>query len=524
MQTPVPQRPNDLAITVPASKPIWRWDFVVFFMIALSLNFGYRALMVSSAASPARETLEPELLYRSQLLLTTYEWEWVLVRIDEVYNLPLEAFGTDLPDPEITLDVSADLPSDIDFSGTLNTFVWPIKWNSPVNSSSWERIGMAAYLKGTAETMALTIIEKNQVDQDYVIARWSVSLPPPDLENWTNVTLIKDELSSGIRLEIAVKRMTRPLFTEQDHLRMGLKEYLIALENGELASLVHNTSGNNDKAVLYFAGRADSFAHPHVLDLYKSKGYDFYALDPRRSGRARRFLKNPFRGNDVDDFVELFEDVDLAMHYIRRRKNYSLVVAHCHSNGALVALSYLMKKKDILMKSLEPDFDGFVLNSPFLDWGHVGGTLNEYVLKNAGLITMINPDLELYGYPGLNDWWTKVWLLYRWNLAWKPVLTNALTSRSAKATSDLHRKLGELPEYLLTKPTLVLSSKSDDVLDNQETLSLVTEKNIHSHPTLVEFDFQCHDVTKSHTHDLNDQALNSIGEWLDDLEVYHTLH
>jgi alpha-beta hydrolase superfamily lysophospholipase len=501
---------------------VWRWDLAVVLAVAvLSYYQSHRPVVRKATPAPTNTTQQ---LYASQETLKDYNWEWVLVRIDSVTNLPLEALGTDFPDPEVSLHVDAQLPIDIDFSGDLTKFVWPTLWNVPTNITDLKGLGLAAYLQGTATSIQICIKEKNQVDQDYILLNQSLQeFPDVDMEEWTSYWLQQDD----IEVTLSMKRMTRPLYTEEDHANMGLTEYLINLENGELASLAYKVKPANRKAVLYFAGRSDSFAHPHLLRMYEDLGYDFYALDVRRSGRARRFLRNPYLGNDVTDFSDLTEDVDLALDYIHAQKEYMETVAHCHSNGALVVISYLLQQRrqhNIKSSSYthHPEFDGYVLNSPFLAWGFVGGSLNEWVLKNAAMINTYTYPQELWGHPGLNDWWTKIWLLYRWNLAWKPVITNSLTSHYAEAVSQVHQNLLELEGYLLDKPTLVLSSQSDDILNNAEILRLST--HVHPHPTLVEFDLHSHDVTKSLTHDLNDQALHAISEWLEDLQTYHTVH
>lgn len=527
-----------------------RYDLIVMFMAvmlthhcplyespsATRLTRSNQTLGSPKNSDAARIPSTPQELYAAQEALKEYEWEWMLVRILQVTNLPLESMGTDYPDPELSLHVDADLPSSIYFSGPLNDYTWPTKWNSPTNYSNWEGVGLVSYLKGTARSWSLQIMEMNQVDKHYQLLHQTLyELPQLDDDEWTNVTLTEN----GIILELSVKRASRPLFTEQDHANMHLTQHLIPLENGELASLVHRTSPKHNKAVLYLAGRSDSFAHPHLMDLYfEEKGFDFYALDPRRSGRARRFLKNVYLGNDVEDFSILYEDVQLAVEYIRAQPNeYDLVVAHCHSNGALVLFSYLLQQQKRRRLQHEEndegynDFDGYILNSPFLDWGHVGGSFNEFLLKNANLMLMASEGaMEVYSHYGsLNDWWTKTWLLYRWNLVWKPIFTNSMTLQYAQAVSDLHYQIlstitqdnGDSP-LLGDKPTLVLSSHSDDVLDHAETLELA--RQLHSHPTIKEFEWHCHDVTKSYTKELNQEANDAIGDWLDDLQVYHSVY
>ncbi|KAI2492578.1 Serine aminopeptidase [Fragilaria crotonensis] len=409
-----------------------------------------------------------------------------------------------------------------------------------LKSYHWE------WILGTAESVDFVITEKNQMDQDYIVFQKSiVQLPEIDDANWTLYTLRHgdndddnhdgvddgddDTPQSGISVQLSMKRMTRPLYSQHDHDTMGLVEYLINLENGELASLAYKkavkatTKNYNNRAVLYFAGRSDSFAHPHLLKMYERAGYDFYTLDVRRSGRARRFLKNPHLGNDVVDFKEIVEDVELALEYIHQQNNYTEIVAHCHSNGALVLFSYLLDRHASNEQGRKTiDFDGYILNSPFLAWGNVGGSLNEWLLRNAAMINYVYPQ-ELWGHAGtLNDWWTKIWILYRWNLAWKPVITNSLTSHYAEAVSHIQQQVLDFEGFLLgDKPTLVMSSQSDDILQHSEILRLAAE--LHPNPTLVEFDFQSHDVTKSMTHDLNDRVVNVITDWLEDFKTYHTL-
>jgi alpha-beta hydrolase superfamily lysophospholipase len=510
---------TDLSSTrQPDNRWLSRW--CVALIVATAASFAQSQLhqrtQSSSSCYPTTlATSTARQLYESQEILKAYDWEWILVRIDAVESLPLEALGTDLPDPEFSLRVNAQLPHDIVFSGDLNTFTWQTLWNSPTDMTNIKGLGMAAYLRGTAESIEFYTTEKNQVDQDYKLLNQTLrNLPDVDLDDWTQYTVHQD----GISVELAIKRVTRPLYTEQDQDDMGLTEYLLNLENGELASLAYKVKPNNNKAVVYFAGRSDSFAHPHVLQMYESKGYDFYSIDVRRSGRARRFLKNTYLGNDITDFKDLAEDVELALQYVHAQKNYTETVAHCHSNGALVVLSYLLNQRSPI---LLPDFDGYVLNSPFLAWGHVGGSLNEWVLKNAAMINSVYPQ-QLWGHDGLNDWWTKIWLLYRWKLAWNPVITNSLTSYYAEAASQVHRKIVEVEGYLLgDKPTLVLSSQSDDILQHFETMRLAAE--LHPNPTLIEFDLHSHDVTKSLTHDLNEKAVDAISGWLDDLETYRTV-
>ena len=52
------------------------------------------------------------------------------------------------------------------------------------------------------------------------------------------------------------------------------------------------------------------------------------------------------------------------------------MLGYGHSTGAPVILDYIMANGD-------GAFAGFIFNSPFLDWGRVGGWLNKRILQHA---------------------------------------------------------------------------------------------------------------------------------------------
>lgn len=60
--------------------------------------------------------------------------------------------------------------------------------------------------------------------------------------------------------------------------------------------------------------------------------------------------------------------------------NYKNIVGYGHGTGCTILLNYIHKSA-----TKDSPFSGFVLNSPFLDWGQHGGAVKETMVD--GLIT-----------------------------------------------------------------------------------------------------------------------------------------
>lgn len=80
----------------------------------------------------------------------------------------------------------------------------------------------------------------------------------------------------------------------------------------ERAVLVYKTAPGNSRALVWIPGRNDSFYHTHVLDRILEAGFDVYAVDLRRCGRARwsetgEELTPELLAHDSYNFYEYFE-------------------------------------------------------------------------------------------------------------------------------------------------------------------------------------------------------------------------
>lgn len=113
-------------------------------------------------------------------------------------------------------------------------------------------------------------------------------------------------------------------------------------------------SGN---AVLYVHGFSDYFIQKEMAEMFAANGYDFYAVDLRKYGRALTGGQKMF---EVRDMHEYFPDIDAAVDIITR-DGIGRIILLGHSTGGLTTSLYMTENPSPLIK-------GLMLNSPFLDW------------------------------------------------------------------------------------------------------------------------------------------------------------
>lgn len=127
-------------------------------------------------------------------------------------------------------------------------------------------------------------------------------------------------------------------------------------EGDVVATLVERADNPADgPAVLYVHGFVDYFFHPHVADFYRARGYAFYALDLRKSGRSIRPGQTPYDMADISDY---FPELDEAVRRIRERHGKLLVNAHSTGGLAVALWADRLRGKGMV--------DAIFFNSPFL--------------------------------------------------------------------------------------------------------------------------------------------------------------
>jgi len=175
-----------------------------------------------------------------------------------------------------------------------------------------------------------------------------------------------------------------------------------------------------------------------------------------------------------------------------------------------------------VMKNGDKDFSSFIMNGPFLDWGAAFNDLGEHAVEK--LSAPLLKFAEHFGFEnpvfsegkGISTFGLKLWLLYRWSLNSRPLEANSVTVGWAAAVSKVQKELKLLSKEresgLTTKPTFVVSSKADAVLEHDESIAHSTWVNKAC--VIKELQHQSHDVTLSLTKDLTDEALQIIKVFL----------
>jgi alpha-beta hydrolase superfamily lysophospholipase len=110
-------------------------------------------------------------------------------------------------------------------------------------------------------------------------------------------------------------------------------------------------------AVLYVHGFSDYFFQTELADFCAERGLAFYALDLRKSGRARRPGQT---AHYVSDLALYDAELDRALEILAAGHPDRPVVALAHSTGGLILPLWLDRRRPATVA-------GLVLNSPWFD-------------------------------------------------------------------------------------------------------------------------------------------------------------
>jgi alpha-beta hydrolase superfamily lysophospholipase len=114
-------------------------------------------------------------------------------------------------------------------------------------------------------------------------------------------------------------------------------------------------------AVLYVHGFADYFFQTELADFFAERDLAFYALDLRKSGRARRPGQT---AHYVSDFAFYDQELELALAAVAEAHPGAPVLVVAHSTGGLITPLWLARRAG--RGGLAP-VCGLVLNSPWFD-------------------------------------------------------------------------------------------------------------------------------------------------------------
>ena len=164
-------------------------------------------------------------------------------------------------------------------------------------------------------------------------------------------------------------------------------------------------------------------------------------------------------------------------------------------------------------------FDAFVFNSPFLDWGRVGGRLNRWILMYApAMLTRLRvwtDETELLGGGGPSSWALQLFSQYPFDPRARPLFTVPLTIGYCRGVSTVQRAMrrrSRLGTALTRKAFLVLTSMHDDVLHGDEMA--VAAHAIGPSRTLVQLPRARHDVFVSADAAVVTASLQHVKAWL----------
>ncbi len=116
------------------------------------------------------------------------------------------------------------------------------------------------------------------------------------------------------------------------------------------------TDLDSSKAILYVHGYIDYFFQEELADHFNKWGFNFYAVDLRKYGRAMMPHQRPNYTRKIDEY---FVDIDSAIEQIKVDGNTEMILMG-HSTGGLISSLYMNKVKDDYIKAL-------LLNSPFFE-------------------------------------------------------------------------------------------------------------------------------------------------------------
>src|SRR5215475_4312011 len=114
-------------------------------------------------------------------------------------------------------------------------------------------------------------------------------------------------------------------------------------------------------AVLYVHGFADYFFQTDLADFFAERGLQFYALDLRKCGRARRPGQT---AHYVSDLKLYDAELDRALAVVTAAHPGQPVVSAAHSTGGLVVPLWLDRRR---AAGTDTPVAGVALNSPWLD-------------------------------------------------------------------------------------------------------------------------------------------------------------
>jgi alpha-beta hydrolase superfamily lysophospholipase len=280
-------------------------------------------------------------------------------------------------------------------------------------------------------------------------------------------------------------------------------------------------------AVLYVPGFTDYFFQTALADFFADRGLSFYALDPRKCGRARRPGQT---AHYISDLALYDAELNRALAAVTAAERGRPVVIAAHSTGGLIVSLWL----DRLRRHGHPasQVGAVVLNSPWLDL-QGGAALRGPVTQLLRVLSRVRPFGVLRVRPGVYGQTLHVSGTGEWDydLELKPLpgfpVTFGWLNAVRRAQARLHRGIEVGVPVLVLRATRsglgagpAVSAAEAAALDDRADLVLDTAQIGRWAPSLgrqvtdVPVADARHDVFLS-LKEPREAAYRALGDWLD---------
>lgn len=214
---------------------------------------------------------------------------------------------------EATMRVIAGVVGLLVMYPTIGAAAWWVSGTATVGLGTVALLGASGYTAAVQQPVDTVVsavrgrmrllLHDNEVDslryrraalQPRIRAFADDTVPNPELRGWwRDPEAFTAKIKEKQHEFEAQAEAARVVVTPESIADADLSELTIELNGptkrhpGERAVMTYKTLPGNSRALLWIPGRNDSFFHVHVLPRFLEAGFDVYALDLRRCGRAR---------------------------------------------------------------------------------------------------------------------------------------------------------------------------------------------------------------------------------------------
>lgn len=290
------------------------------------------------------------------------------------------------------------------------------------------------------------------------------------------------------------------------------------------AVVVRRDPGDGDTvggAVLYLHGFSDYFFQTDLAEFFAARGQAFYALDLRKSGRARQPGQTAHYVSRLETYDE---EIERTVELIIAEHGAIPILVLAHSTGGLIASLWLDRRRQ--RAGVDP-IAGLVLNSPWFDLqgsAKMRGPLT-WALRGLAPVLPLRrlslPASTAYGdslhVDGSGEWDYDLELKPR---AGFPVTVGWLNA-IRRGHARLHRGVNVgVPALVLhsakthfSRAYSAAADRADTVLDVAQIARWSGRLGIHT--TVIPIDDARHDVFLS-LPDVRERAYGHLDTWLDE--------